>query len=125
MLILSSWQCVPAEKKQAQLLVEVASHTRAMYRVVPICNDGNETAADISIANDTSFGLGAFVISTDVERAEKTARNHREAGSCFVNAPVASDPRLPFGGIKESGYGRELAEDGIKAFMNVKTVYIS
>lgn len=83
----------------------------------------DETEA-ITIANDTSFGLGACVISADLKRAETIARDHLETGCCFVNAPVASDPRLPFGGIKESGYGRELAADGIKAFMNIKTVYI-
>lgn len=78
----------------------------------------------IRIANDTSFGLGAAVFTRDVERGERIARDRLEAGSCFVNALVRSDPRLPFGGIKESGYGRELSVFGIREFVNVKTVWI-
>jgi succinate-semialdehyde dehydrogenase/glutarate-semialdehyde dehydrogenase len=79
----------------------------------------------VAIANDTSFGLGAAVFSADVERAERIARDELEAGACFVNAFVRSDPRLPFGGIKESGYGRELGAFGIREFVNVKTVWVA
>lgn len=78
----------------------------------------------IRIANDTVFGLGAAIFSKDVKRAEKIADEKIEAGSCFVNTFVKSDPRLPFGGIKESGYGRELSSFGIREFVNIKTVYI-
>jgi succinate-semialdehyde dehydrogenase/glutarate-semialdehyde dehydrogenase len=78
----------------------------------------------IAIANDTRFGLGAAVFTRDVVKGERIAANELEAGSCFVNAFVKSDPRLPFGGIKESGYGRELSHHGIKEFVNVKTVYV-
>jgi succinate-semialdehyde dehydrogenase/glutarate-semialdehyde dehydrogenase len=78
----------------------------------------------IRIANDSSFGLGAAVFTRDLERGERIARNRLEAGSCFVNALVRSDPRLPFGGIKESGYGRELSVFGIREFVNIKTVWI-
>lgn len=78
----------------------------------------------INIANDTQFGLGAAVFSADVERAEHLAAHKLEAGCCFVNAFVKSDPRLPFGGIKQSGYGRELSHYGIKEFVNIKTVYV-
>ncbi|MDP3830310.1 MAG: aldehyde dehydrogenase family protein, partial [Ignavibacteriaceae bacterium] len=60
----------------------------------------------------------------DVERAEFIARNRIKAGSCFVNTFVKSDPRLPFGGINESGYGRELSPFGIKEFVNIKTIFI-
>ena len=69
------------------------------------------------------FGLGAAVFTRDLARGERVAAE-LEAGSCFVNALVQSDPRLPFGGIKESGYGRELADFGIHEFVNIKTVYI-
>jgi succinate-semialdehyde dehydrogenase / glutarate-semialdehyde dehydrogenase len=83
----------------------------------------NEKQA-IKIANDTSFGLGAAVFTKDVARGERIAAEELEAGACFVNAFVKSDPRLPFGGIKESGYGRELSHYGIKEFVNIKTVYV-
>jgi len=79
----------------------------------------------IRLANDTSYGLGAAVFTRDLERGERIANERLEAGSCFVNAFVRSDPRLPFGGIKGSGYGRELSEVGIKEFVNVKTVYVA
>ena len=79
----------------------------------------------IRIANDTRYGLGAAVFTQDLERGERIATERLEAGSCFVNAFVKSDPRLPFGGIKESGYGRELSVQGIREFVNVKTVYIA
>ncbi|MBW3534340.1 MAG: NAD-dependent succinate-semialdehyde dehydrogenase [Gemmatimonadetes bacterium] len=78
----------------------------------------------IRIANATSFGLGAAVFTKDLERGERIARDRLEAGCCFVNALVKSDPRLPFGGIKESGYGRELSPLGIREFVNVKTVWV-
>lgn len=78
----------------------------------------------IRIANDTAFGLGAAVFSRDIARAERIAADRLEAGNCFVNAFVKSDPRLPFGGIKESGYGRELSHFGIREFVNIKTVYV-
>jgi succinate-semialdehyde dehydrogenase/glutarate-semialdehyde dehydrogenase len=84
-----------------------------------------EDEADaIRIANDTSFGLGAAVFTRDVARGERIAQQELQAGSCFVNAIVKSDPRLPFGGIKDSGYGRELSSFGIREFVNVKTVWV-
>ena len=78
----------------------------------------------IQMANDTLFGLGAAVFTRDLKRGEEIASRRLEAGSCFVNTLVKSDPRLPFGGIKQSGYGRELGLYGIREFVNVKTVYI-
>ena len=79
----------------------------------------------LRVANDTEFGLGAAVFTRDLARGEEIATKHLEAGSCFVNAFVKSDPRLPFGGIKGSGYGRELGSFGIREFVNIKTVYIA
>ncbi|MTI86722.1 MAG: NAD-dependent succinate-semialdehyde dehydrogenase [Balneolaceae bacterium] len=84
---------------------------------------GSEEEA-IHIANDTKYGLGAAIFSADEEKAERIAAQELEAGCCFVNDFVKSDPRLPFGGIKESGYGRELGLYGIREFVNTKTVYV-
>ncbi len=78
----------------------------------------------IRVANDTPFGLGGAIFTTDVARGERIAANEIEAGACFVNAFVKSDPRLPFGGIKESGFGRELSRQGLLEFQNAKTVYV-
>ena len=80
--------------------------------------------AAIQVANDSNFGLGAAVFTADLERGARIATEELEAGCCFVNAFVKSDPRLPFGGIKESGYGRELSHYGIREFVNIKTVYV-
>lgn len=79
----------------------------------------------ISIANDTEYGLGAAIFTRDLARGDKIAREEIRAGNAFVNAFVKSDPRLPFGGIKNSGYGRELSVMGIREFTNIKTVYVS
>lgn len=79
----------------------------------------------IKVANDTQFGLGASVYTRDVERGEALASQMIDAGSVFVNTFVASDPRLPFGGIHASGFGRELSELGIKEFVNAKTVVVA
>jgi succinate-semialdehyde dehydrogenase / glutarate-semialdehyde dehydrogenase len=79
----------------------------------------------VDIANDSEFGLGAAIFTSDVELGEQVARDRLQAGSTFVNALVASDPRLPFGGIKMSGYGRELSDMGMKEFLNAKTVVVA
>ena len=78
----------------------------------------------IQIANDSVFGLGAAIFSKDIARAEKIAATDIQAGACFVNTLVKSDSRLPFGGIRQSGYGRELSHYGMKEFVNIKTVFV-
>lgn len=87
------------------------------------------TAKDIEeairIANDTAFGLGAGIFSSNVAWAEQIANERLHAGSVAVNQCVHSDPRMPFGGIKESGYGRELSEFGFREFVNIKSVVVS
>ncbi len=88
--------------------------------IIPV----RDEAEAIRIANDSVFGLGAAVFTSDIERGERIATEKLEAGCCFVNAFVRSDPRLPFGGVKESGYGRELSHYGIREFVNIKTIFV-
>jgi succinate-semialdehyde dehydrogenase/glutarate-semialdehyde dehydrogenase len=78
----------------------------------------------IRIANDSQFGLGSGVITSDLARGERIAAEEIEAGISFVNENVRSDPRLPFGGVKQSGYGRECSYIGIREFTNIKTVLV-
>jgi succinate-semialdehyde dehydrogenase/glutarate-semialdehyde dehydrogenase len=87
--------------------------------IVPV----RDEAEAVHMANNSPFGLGAAVFTADRERGERVAAGI-EAGNVFVNALVQSDPRLPFGGVKESGYGRELSRFGIREFVNIKAVYV-
>jgi succinate-semialdehyde dehydrogenase/glutarate-semialdehyde dehydrogenase len=84
-----------------------------------------DEAEAVRLANTSSYGLGAAVLTRDIARGERIARDQLAAGACFVNAQVRSDPRLPFGGVRNSGYGRELGAFGIREFTNVKTVWIA
>ena len=78
----------------------------------------------LALANDNRYGLGASLWTGDARRGAALARR-LESGSSFVNAPVKSDPRLPFGGVKASGYGRELSLYGVREFTNIKTLWIA
>ena len=89
--------------------------------IIPVKNEREA----IRVANDSIFGLGAAVFTQDIARGERIAATELEAGCCVVNDFVKSDPRLPFGGIKTSGYGRELSHYGIKEFVNIKSVSVA
>ena len=83
-----------------------------------------DEAAAIATANDSIYGLGAAVFSRHRRRARVVA-GHLQAGAVFINDFVRSDPTLPFGGTKQSGYGRELGQDGVREFVNAKTIVVS
>ncbi|MFN3230578.1 MAG: NAD-dependent succinate-semialdehyde dehydrogenase [Alphaproteobacteria bacterium] len=91
--------------------------------VASIIRVKNEDEA-LQVANSTSYGLGAAVFTEDLDRGMRIAKSGLDAGACFVNDFVKSDVRLPFGGTKNSGYGRELSEYGIREFVNIKTVAV-
>lgn len=91
--------------------------------VAPLIKVKDENEA-IAFANDSHFGLGAALFTTDLERGEFLAKKKLNAGNCFVNTFVKSDPRLPFGGVNESGFGRELSLFGIREFVNIKSVFV-
>jgi len=99
-----------------------AYHEETFGPVFSIITVKSEEEA-IAVANDSVFGLGGSVWTTDLKRGEAVARRI-ETGAVFVNGLTKSDPRLPFGGIRKSGYGRELSEYGIKEFVNIKTIWI-
>ena len=84
----------------------------------------NETEA-VRIANDTVFGLGAAIFTRDLEKGYRLAAEELVAGTCAVNDYVKSDPRLPFGGVKTSGHGRELSQYGLREFVNIKSITVS
>lgn len=82
-----------------------------------------DTEEALRVANNSRFGLGASLWTSDMNLAEQLAAR-LQAGAVFINSMVKSDPRLPFGGTKKSGYGRELSHYGIKEFVNIKTVWM-
>lgn len=89
--------------------------------IVPVADE----RAAIAAANDSAYGLGACVLTRDLQRGEHIAADLLDCGMAWVNACVREDPRLPFGGIKDSGYGRELSTWGIREFVDVKTVVVA
>ncbi len=96
-----------------------------VFGPVVVLIEAKDEEEAIALANDSDYGLGAAVFTEDVAKGEVIAEKELQAGCCFVNDFVKSDPRLPFGGIKNSGFGREIGSIGIKEFVNAKTVYIS
>ena len=101
------------------------AHDEELFGPVAAVIVAKDEAHAVEIANDSEFGLGAGVITSDPARGERLAAEAVEAGSVFVNTQVASNVKLPFGGIKVSGYGRELSHYGIKEFVNIKTVFVA
>jgi succinate-semialdehyde dehydrogenase/glutarate-semialdehyde dehydrogenase len=89
--------------------------------IIPVAGEDDA----IRIANDSPFGLGGAVLTRDIARGERIAEEQMECGFVCVNDNVRSDARLPFGGIKESGYGRELSAYGIREFVNIKAVSVA
>jgi len=123
--------CKPAEREgffyQPSILDRVTADTCAYHEelfgpVATVIRAASEDDA-LRIANETRFGLGSSIWSRDTARAEQLAAQI-EAGSTFINGMVKSDPRLPFGGVKASGYGRELSKLGMHEFVNAKTVWV-
>lgn len=112
---------------EASILANVTEDMRAwreeLFGPVAIVIRARDEADALRIANDAPFGLGGAVWTQDIARGERFALR-LECGAAFVNGMVKSDPRLPFGGVKSSGYGRELSHHGIREFVNAKTVWI-
>lgn len=103
----------------------IPAYEEELFGPVAVIIPARDETEALAIANDTCFGLAGAVFSKDLARAEKIAREHVQSGACFVNMMVRSDPRLPFGGIKESGYGRELSAFGLHEFVNIKTIIVA
>ena len=123
--------CMPEDNPGAYYQASILDHVKSgnlayeqeLFGPVAIVIRAEDEADAVRIANDSRFGLGGSVWTQDNERGERVARQ-LECGCAFVNGMVKSDPRLPFGGIKASGFGRELSRHGIQEFVNAKTIWI-
>ncbi len=123
--------CAPLDRPGAFYAPSILDHVEPTMRAyheeffgpVAIVIRARDEADAVRIANDTRFGLGSSIWSRDFDHAEEVAR-HIQAGATFINGLVKSDPRLPFGGIKASGFGRELSYHGIREFVNAKTIWM-
>jgi succinate-semialdehyde dehydrogenase/glutarate-semialdehyde dehydrogenase len=100
------------------------AHDEEVFGPVAAIIAAHDEADAIRIANDSEFGLGSGVLTSDIDRGRRIAAQELEAGLSFVNENVRSDPRTPFGGVKHSGYGRECSSYGIREFVNIKTVHV-
>ncbi|MDB5423660.1 MAG: succinate-semialdehyde dehydrogenase, partial [Phenylobacterium sp.] len=106
------------------VVARMPAHDEEVFGPVAAVIEARDEADAIRIANDSPFGLGSCVLTGDVARGERIATEELEAGLSFVNQNVRSDSRLPFGGVKHSGFGRECADFGIHEFVNIKSVLI-
>ena len=100
------------------------AHDEEVFGPVAAIIAAEDEADAVRIANDSEFGLGSGVLTSDLHRGRRIAAEQLEAGMSFVNENVRSDPRAPFGGVKHSGYGRECSAFGIREFVNIKTVHV-
>ena len=100
------------------------AHDEDVFGPVAAIIAADDEADAIRIANASEYGLGSGVLTADLERGRRIAATELEAGLAFVNDNVRSDPRLPFGGVKHSGYGRECSAYGIREFTNIKSVQV-
>ena len=102
---------------------EMSAYSEEIFGPVAVIYTVYDVDEAVSLANDSPFGLGASLWTQDIDKA-KTIASEIETGSLFINGLVKSDPRLPFGGVKLSGFGRELSHYGMKEFVNIKSVWI-
>jgi succinate-semialdehyde dehydrogenase/glutarate-semialdehyde dehydrogenase len=100
------------------------AHDEEVFGPVAAIIEASDESDAIAIANASEFGLGSGVLTRDLERGERIAGAELDAGLAFVNDNVRSDPRMPFGGVKHSGFGRECAGFGIREFVNIKSVLV-